>query len=129
MWTKKKWKEYLHKYYLEHKDKYLRSNAVWYPKHGREYNRKYARVLIKNKYGLTLEQVDKILISQDHKCALCGKSLKETKRCIDHDHKTGKVRGILCVRCNLTLGFIEDGDIHRLKKIFTYLGIKIELLV
>jgi hypothetical protein len=64
----------------------------------------------KSAYGLTLEQVDEMLIKQDHKCALCGKSLKETKRNIDHNHITKKVRGILCHRCNIGLGYVEDEE-------------------
>lgn len=62
---------------------------------------------IKIKYGLSLEDVDQILFKQNHKCAICGKNLVETKRCIDHCHKTKKVRGILCYKCNTALGFVE----------------------
>ena len=49
-----------------------------------------------------------MLASQDHKCLICGTPLQEKRRCIDHNHKTGEVRGILCVRCNTGLAYIED---------------------
>ncbi len=66
------------------------------------------KVDLKRKYGLLSEQVDELFIKQDHKCALCKKSLIETKRCIDHDHKTNVIRGILCNNCNAGLGYFND---------------------
>lgn len=62
---------------------------------------------LKANYKLTIEEFDNILIQQNHNCIICKKPLKETKRCIDHNHKTGKIRGILCVKCNTGLGFFQ----------------------
>lgn len=75
---------------------------------------------IKRLYNLTLEQIDELLAKQDYKCILCSRSLKESKREIDHDHKTGKVRGILCYRCNTGLGHFNDDPIF-LEKVVKYL--------
>jgi len=67
------------------------------------------------KYGLTVEQFDEMMKAQKNKCAVCHK--RETKRhpsgtlfdlAIDHDHKTGKVRGLLCNSCNRALGNLMD---------------------
>ena len=57
----------------------------------------------------------------DGKCAICG-STRESKRnlALDHDHKTLKVRGILCMRCNAALGMFDD-DPDKLKKAIAYL--------
>lgn len=78
-------------------------------KRNKVYDKVYGKVYgLKYKYNLTLEEVDQMLIAQNHKCILCGRSLIETRRCIDHDHETGKVRGILCNRCNVGLAYIED---------------------
>lgn len=63
---------------------------------------------IKYNYGLNLEQINKILIKQDYKCAICDRSLIETRGCIDHDHKVKEVRGILCHQCNTGLGLLNE---------------------
>lgn len=50
-------------------------------------------------------------------CGICGRGASQ----IDHDHKTGRVRGALCKRCNLGLGFFGDGT-RLLKKALEYLN-------
>lgn len=83
----------------------------------RAYAREYAkknphrqRIRILAKYGLTEESYDELLKSQNGVCAICGKSRSEIKSnfVVDHDHKTGRVRGLLCVQCNTSLGNLKD---------------------
>jgi hypothetical protein len=62
-------------------------------------------------YGLTVEQYDDILMKQNYICAICKNPEKSsTKRflSIDHNHTTGKVRGLLCDTCNRGLGHFFD---------------------
>jgi hypothetical protein len=62
-----------------------------------------------HKYNLNLENWNKLFKSQDNKCAICGSvEHKRNHWSTDHDHKTNKVRGILCGNCNSVLGFAED---------------------
>ena len=64
-------------------------------------------------YGLTSQEYIELHNSQDGKCAIC-KQEPSTKRGlhIDHDHKTGVVRGLLCHNCNIGIGnFLEDESI------------------
>jgi hypothetical protein len=70
---------------------------------------------LKRKFGLTLEQYDQLLASQGGGCAICGAPPEpNTSLHIDHDHDTGAVRGLLCVRCNNALGQLrEDSDLVR----------------
>ena len=72
---------------------------------------------LKRLYGITVEQYDDILAKQDGKCAICGseslysrsyKSTARAKLSVDHCHATGKIRGLLCTRCNRALGLIGD---------------------
>lgn len=65
-----------------------------------------------------------MLLEQDNKCAICGDKLKAGVggRSIDHCHSTGKVRGILCMKCNTTLGMYKE-NIKTLKSMITYLEI------
>jgi len=62
------------------------------------------------KHGITLQQRDNILKQQGHRCANsgCRRKLPPRGGHLDHDHKTGKHRGILCSQCNMVLGLVQD---------------------
>jgi hypothetical protein len=62
---------------------------------------------LKRNYGLTLEDFEALLASQGGGCAICGKPDVDH---VDHDHVTGRVRGILCFRCNVALGQLDDDE-------------------
>lgn len=62
---------------------------------------------IEYKYRVTREQYETMLKDQDDKCPICNDPL-DGRIHVDHDHKTGKVRGLLCHRCNVGLGFFND---------------------
>src|SRR3990167_8732165 len=59
---------------------------------------------------LSEEQYKSALIEQNMRCAICGDHSKKQRDsfCIDHNHRTGRIRGILCSRCNSGLGFFRD---------------------
>ena len=70
------------------------------------------------KYGLTPEDYDRMIAEQDGKCAICGKApgatdgVDKNRLVIDHDHKTGKARALLCDFCNRGIGmFFDDPDL------------------
>lgn len=60
------------------------------------------------KYGITADEYDERLARQGGGCKICGRSLERIRLAVDHDHKTGKVRGILCENCNRGLGMFKD---------------------
>jgi recombination endonuclease VII len=64
------------------------------------------------KFGLTIEDYERLLASQNGVCAIChGPPNDGRKRlAVDHDHTTGEVRGLLCNSCNLTLGQAKDSE-------------------
>lgn len=69
---------------------------------------------LKKKYGLTPEQFEELFEKQGRKCALCGTEdhgrtgeHQKSRWNVDHDHETGRVRGVLCHHCNVSLGHYE----------------------
>lgn len=62
---------------------------------------------LKKTYGLSLVEYNEILASQGGVCAICGTQSSGKRLSVDHCHETGQVRGILCQRCNLSLGHLE----------------------
>lgn len=82
---------------------------------------------LKEKYGLTVEQFDAMLKTQKGLCAICGRPPSGKGQCgkspvlhVDHDHATGKVRGLLCPQCNQALGKFRD-DVEILTSAIDYL--------
>lgn len=59
-------------------------------------------------YGITREEYERILASQDGVCAICHQPPGARRLCVDHDHKTGFVRGLACWRCNYGLSWYRD---------------------
>lgn len=72
----------------------------------------------KTRYGLTVEQVDAMKESQEGLCAIC--KCEMSRMVVDHDHATGKVRGLLCHACNVKLHALDKWP-HR-DAAFAYLG-------
>ena len=74
------------------------------------------------RFGITVEEYKERLLNQNNVCAICGRRNKNGVRLsIDHDHKTSKIRGLLCGKCNVGIGlFNHDRDI--LHKAILYLS-------
>ena len=77
-----------------------------------------------NAYGISTEEYELIRKKQDGRCKICKDRRERLKRngkilslSIDHDHNTGRVRGLLCYKCNLALGNFEDKVIYLLRAI------------
>lgn len=76
---------------------------------------------LKRKYGLTLREYEIMNDSQNGYCAICGKKNKTGwNLAVDHNHKTGKIRGLLCSACNLVVGASQE-DIIILEQTIDYL--------
>lgn len=59
---------------------------------------------------ITHAEYEAMLVQQEYRCAICGVHASELDRalCVDHDHKTGQVRGLLCNNCNRSIGLLQD---------------------
>jgi hypothetical protein len=80
--------------------------------------------------GIVIESrgiYDKLFSEQEGKCAICGttnpgnKDPRRQRFCLDHDHITGKVRGLLCIDCNRAIGLLGD-DVIRVQRAYQYLS-------
>ena len=83
--------------------------AGWRKAHPERALEHIRRGSLKRNYGITLEQARSLYAAQGGKCALCLSPVPfdGRGRAIDHDHETGKVRGILCQPCNQALGWLS----------------------
>jgi len=108
------------KSYLKNKGKRSEYKLEWqrrYRNEHREEARLYAKLYMRKKqqvhrlktYGITQEMYDFLKQRQNNSCGICGRIFEnKTSPQIDHDHKTGKVRGLLCWNCNIRLGYLEN---------------------
>lgn len=85
---------------------------------------------LKSKFGMTLDEYNKMFQEQNGLCKLCSKPETARHRCgdkiqvkdlsVDHSHKTGKIRGLLCSCCNRALGYAQE-SIEILENMIKYL--------
>jgi hypothetical protein len=103
---------------------YNRGRRVEHPERERRYHAEYQAAwrkanphkdreyTIRNRYGLEAADYQRLYEHQGGKCAICGKPEERAERhhrlTVDHDHSTGRVRGLLCFTCNLAIGLLQD---------------------
>lgn len=83
--------------------------------HGKRYDReRWHKTNVFRNFGITKEEYEAMAEAQNHCCAICGtpetakRGRTTLKLAVDHNHKTGKVRGLLCGTCNRKLGVLEN---------------------
>ena len=114
--------------------KYQKNNPdktkFWDKKRSNNPKRKlYNKIRNFKKYGLTIEKYNSLLIKQNNKCAICSSEEKSKQNngihtrqlAIDHCHKTGKIRSLLCSQCNKGIGHFND-SIELLNRVIEYLS-------
>ena len=100
----KKKKQRKREWYNANKDHANKNKNTWY----KENPEKFKNGELMRKYGITLEVFNSLVEGQGGKCKICSNVLLAGKHThVDHCHKTGAVRGILCQRCNVQLGWFE----------------------
>lgn len=124
--------------YWRHRERYVEQSRASYRKNKEErlrYSREYVarnrektlRYMtewhMRRWYRLAISDYDRMLESQNGRCAICGTTVPGRGRkrfCIDHDHVAGKVRGLLCMACNIGIGMFCD-DIEKTEAALAYL--------
>ena len=78
---------------------------------------------IEKRYGLSRAQYEALLSLQGERCAICRRGPEgsgKKRLTVDHDHRTGEVRGVLCNLCNVALGSLRD-DVRTARSLIAYL--------
>lgn len=107
------------------RDKYRNYHDKWYEENKNSVL-KASRDRALRKYGISEEEYSRLYVSQQGICAICGKpetrkqNGKETLLCVDHDHETGRIRGLLCHTCNVGIGMLCTAEL--LDKAYDYLN-------
>lgn len=104
-------------YYQTHKVQ----QKLWYEQNKDHANATSHKYKLRKQYNMTPEDYEVLLQQQSGVCAICGATNPNGSRLgVDHDHETGKVRGLLCSTCNVALGKLEK-DRTWAEKAITYL--------
>lgn len=84
------------------------------------YLEKTRNTYLQSHYGMSLAEYEALLTEQSGVCAICGSLPDDINLHVDHNHTTGAVRGLLCMRCNIALGNFKD-DLDTLLSAALYL--------
>ncbi|KKN76104.1 hypothetical protein LCGC14_0372990 [marine sediment metagenome] len=105
-------------YRKKNRDKINKSVAAYRAQDPARWKRYKKDWTLKHKYGISFSDFEDMLAAQDWFCAICEASLDlwGSTTHVDHDHETGEVRGILCVRCNIGIGYLRDADVLEMAK-------------
>ena len=90
--------------------------------YGQAHSEMHWRAKLKHLYGIFPEEYERMFEAQKGCCAICGRHQSELRRhlAVDHDHVTGKIRGLLCVSCNVGLDGLQNNP-ELLRKAAAYL--------
>lgn len=90
-----------------------------------EYKRRNQNNRLRSQFGISLKDYDMMVHNQNNRCLICDitfdHSNKTTKPHVDHCHNTNKIRGLLCMNCNIGIGFLND-NISVLNNAINYLS-------
>jgi len=127
-------RECVKKYYLANKESINEKGRAYHKANkekGNRASRAYAKANperiqdngLRYKYGITLAERNAIAEDQGHRCKICKieeKHAPKSTLCVDHDHNTGAIRGLLCFKCNSAIGLLQD-NLEFVESAATYL--------
>lgn len=107
---------YMREWSKAHPNYHAERHKAWREKNPEKHRERVRRYYITNrarqqaahrkwKYGLTKDEFDRYLMEQGGRCAVCR---SQERLCVDHDHETLDVRGLLCNKCNTAIGMLGD---------------------
>lgn len=107
-------KEHRNQRYAANPETWKRNARAWY-------HHNQARVRdahLRRDFGITLVDYERMLKAQNNVCAICGQPRKQRMLAVDHCHRTGRIRGLLCGPCNINCGWLENNwkQVHKYLK-------------
>jgi len=123
-----KYKQAKREYYLRNKEKILKRNKK--RRESKDGRRRYTDTSLKMNYNISIDEYEKLYNEQSGVCAICKKpeirvlNGRPLRLGVDHDHVTGKIRGLLCSSCNTALGLLKE-DPSIFISALEYLGYKV----
>jgi len=122
--------EYHKQWYKKNKEKVNKKALEWRKNNPEKFEEQSWRSHLNRTYGITPEKYNEMIYEQNGVCAIClnpetfiepkGNNNKLKRLCVDHCHKTGKIRRLLCNRCNKCVGQLDDNP-HLLRTMADYL--------
>jgi hypothetical protein len=111
------------KYKQNHKAQAYLAEKKWREKNPDRWRLLRKRHILKKRYGLTFKSLEELRLAQENLCPICDKELKTDRSThIDHDHITGRVRGLLHAQCNRIVGYVENQR-NKIDKALKYLEV------
>ena len=110
-------------YYDAHKEEISKQHKIYYSNRKAEFREKRVTYL----FGITADRYNNMIEDQNNLCAICGNAETQARNgaikrlAVDHNHKTGKVRELICHSCNIAIGYIRE-DVVILSKMINYLN-------
>lgn len=116
-------REHAARWYQENKERASASRKEYYARTKSARARTGRDWRFREKYGITHDDYDAMVSAQGGLCAACGGEQQHgwKRLCVDHDHATGRVRGLLCDYCNRAVGLLRD-DASRAQRLADYLS-------
>lgn len=109
------------KNYAENRGHQRQVKDAWNARNPESIKKTQKKKELRLRYGLTPSQYEELLSIQNGVCAICGNVCPSGKKlAVDHNHDTGFVRGLLCIKCNTAIGKLND-DPNMLRKALAYL--------
>lgn len=123
-------KIYRQTYSAEHREELRQNSRDWAKADPERAHKSSYNSYLKKNFGITIEEFEDLLKKQNYLCACCGRHKdsnvsdghgKVRRLAVDHDHSTGKIRGLLCTYCNVGIGYLGDSA-EGLNKALAYLN-------
>jgi len=91
-----------------HPEEWKLYTRAYYAKNKAKMKEQMRRAKLLHLYGITIDQYEAMFVAQGGRCAICKRPPEKKPLVVDHNHKTGQVRALLCNNCNTAIGMLQE---------------------